>query len=61
MVGKAQNMVAGEECPMNVSTHQLIAIIALILALVSVFPIPNIRPYWTLAVAVLLLALLQFL
>jgi hypothetical protein len=46
---------------MNVSAHQLIAVIALILALVSVLPIPNIRPYWTLAVAVLLLALLQFL
>ena len=46
---------------MNVSTHQLIAILALILAVVSVFPIPNLRPYWTLAVAVLLLALLQFL
>ena len=39
---------------------QLLAILALILALASVIPIPNIRPYWTLAVAVLLLALLQF-
>jgi hypothetical protein len=46
---------------MTLTAHQLIAILALILALVSVFPIPNLRPYWTLAVAVLLLALLQFL
>ena len=46
---------------MNVSAHQLIAILALILAIVSVLPVPNLRPYWTLAVAVLLLALLQFL
>jgi hypothetical protein len=45
----------------NISAHQLIAILALILAIVSVLPVPNIRPYWTLAVAVLLLALLQFL
>jgi hypothetical protein len=59
--GRITITVAGEECPMNVSAHQLIAVIALILALVSVLPIPNIRPYWTLAVAVLLLALLQFL
>jgi hypothetical protein len=42
------------------NAHQLMAIIALILAVVSVFPIPNFRPYWSLAVAVLLLALLQF-
>jgi hypothetical protein len=42
------------------STHQLIAIIALILAVLSVLPIPNLRPYWSLSVAVLLLALLQF-
>ena len=42
------------------STHQLIAIIALILAVLSIIHIPGIRPYWTLAVAVLLLALLQF-
>ncbi|HEY7059832.1 MAG TPA: hypothetical protein VII06_00020 [Chloroflexota bacterium] len=42
------------------NAHQLMAIIALILAVVSVFPIPNLRPYWSLAVAVLLLALLQF-
>jgi hypothetical protein len=41
-------------------SHQLIAIIALILAVVSVIPIPNLRPTWPLAVAVLLLALLQF-
>ena len=46
---------------MNVSAHQLIAILALILAVLSVLPIPNLRPYWTLSVAVLLLALLQFL
>ena len=46
---------------MNVSAHQLIAILALILAILSVLPVPNLRPYWTLAVAVLLLALLQFL
>jgi len=45
---------------MTLNAHQLMAILALILALVSVLPIPNIRPYWTLAVAVLLLALLQF-
>ena len=45
---------------MTMGTHQLLAIIALILAVVSVFPIPNIRPYSPLAVAVLLLALLQF-
>ena len=45
---------------MRVGAHQLIAILALILAVVSVFSIPNMRPYWTLAVAVLLLALLQF-
>jgi hypothetical protein len=45
----------------SISAHQLIAILALILAIVSVLPVPNIRPYWTLAVAVLLLALLQFL
>ena len=45
---------------MTMGTHQLIAILALILAVLSVIPIPNIRPYWTLAVAVLLLALLQF-
>ncbi len=42
------------------TTHQLIAILALILAVLSILPIPNLRPYWTLAVAVLLLALLQF-
>jgi hypothetical protein len=42
------------------NTHQLIAIIALILAVLSVIPIPNVRPTWSLAVAVLLLALLQF-
>jgi hypothetical protein len=41
-------------------SHQLIAIIALILAVVAVIPIPNLRPTWPLAVAVLLLALLQF-
>ena len=46
---------------MNVSAHQLIAILALILAVLSGLPIPNLRPYWTLSVAVLLLALLQFL
>ena len=46
---------------MTVSAHQLIAIIALVLAVVSVLPIAGLRPYWTLAVAVLLLALLQFL
>ncbi len=46
---------------MNLSAHQLVAIIALILAILSVLPVPNLRPYWTLAVAVLLLALLQFL
>ena len=45
---------------MSVSTQQLIAIIALILAVVSIVPISGLRPYWTLAVAVLLLALLQF-
>jgi hypothetical protein len=45
---------------MTLSVHQLLAILALILALVSVLPIGGIRPYWTLAVAVLLLALLQF-
>jgi hypothetical protein len=45
---------------MTLTAHQLLAVLALILALVSVLPIPNIRPYWTLAVAVLLLALLQF-
>jgi hypothetical protein len=44
----------------TVSTHQLLAIIALVLAVVSVLPISGLRPYWTLAVAVLLLALLQF-
>jgi hypothetical protein len=42
------------------STHQLLAGIALILAVLSILPIPNFRPYWTLAVAVLLLAILQF-
>jgi hypothetical protein len=42
------------------STHQIIAILALVLAVLSILPIPNMRPYWTLAVAVLLLALLQF-
>ena len=41
-------------------THQLIAVLALVLAIISIIPIPNMRPYWTLAVAVLLLALLQF-
>jgi len=41
-------------------THQIIAILALVLAVISILPIPNMRPYWTLAVAVLLLALLQF-
>jgi uncharacterized membrane protein YoaK (UPF0700 family) len=44
----------------HVGSHQLIAIIALILAVVAVIPIPNLRPTWPLAVAVLLLALLQF-
>ena len=42
------------------NTHQIIAILALVLAILSILPIPNLRPYWTLAVAVLLLALLQF-
>ena len=46
---------------MTITAHQLIAALALILAVISVIPIPNFRPYWTLAVAVLLLALLQFL
>jgi hypothetical protein len=41
-------------------THQILAILALVLAVISILPIPNLRPYWTLAVAVLLLALLQF-
>jgi len=45
----------------NVSAHQLIAIVAPMLAIVAMLPVPNIGPYWTLAVAVLLLALLQFL
>jgi hypothetical protein len=45
---------------MTVGTHQLIAIIALVLAVVSILPISGLRPYWSLAVAVLLLALLQF-
>ena len=45
---------------MTLGTHQLLAILALILALLAVLPIPNLRPYWTLSVAVLLLALLQF-
>jgi hypothetical protein len=45
---------------LHVGSHQLIAIIALILAVVAVIPIPNQRPTWPLAVAVLLLALLQF-
>ena len=45
---------------MTLGTHQLLAILALILALLSVLPIPNLRPYWTLSVAVLLLALIQF-
>jgi hypothetical protein len=49
-----------EEGEMTVSIHQLLAVLALIFAIVSVFPIPNLRPYWMLAVAVLLLALLQF-
>jgi hypothetical protein len=40
--------------------QQIIAVLALILAVLSVIPIPNLRPYWTLAVAVLLLALLNF-
>jgi hypothetical protein len=54
-----RGVVSGE---VAVTTHQLIAIIALILAVVSVVPIPNVRPCWSLAVAVavLLLALLQF-
>ena len=42
------------------STTELLAILALVLAIVSVFPIRNFRPYWSLAVAVLLLAILQF-
>jgi hypothetical protein len=44
----------------GMSTHQIIAILALVLAVISILPVPNMRPYWTLAVAVLLLALLQF-
>jgi hypothetical protein len=46
---------------MTLTMHQLLAGLALLFAVVSVLPVPNIRPYWTLAVAVLLLALLQFL
>jgi hypothetical protein len=46
---------------MTLTVHQLLAVLALILAVASVLPVPNLRPYWTLAVAVLLLALLQFL
>jgi hypothetical protein len=46
---------------MTLTTHQLIAILALILAMVAGLPIPRVQPYWTLAVAVVLLALLQFL
>jgi hypothetical protein len=42
------------------TTHQILAVLALILAVLSVLPFPGARPYWTLAVAVLLLALLQF-
>jgi hypothetical protein len=42
------------------NAHQLMAILALILAILAVLPVPNMRPYWSLAVAVLLLALLQF-
>ena len=49
------------ERSVNVSAHQLIAIVAPMLAIVAMLPVPNIGPYWTLAVAVLLLALLQFL
>ena len=46
---------------MTLTAHQLLAGLALLFGIVSVLPVPNIRPYWTLAVAVLLLALLQFL
>jgi hypothetical protein len=42
------------------TTHQLLAVLALVLAIISVLPVPGMRPYWTLAVAVLLLAILQF-
>ncbi len=45
---------------MTMGTHQVLAIIALILAVVSGIPIPSMRPHYALAVAVLLLALLQF-
>jgi hypothetical protein len=45
----------------TLTAHQLLAVPALTITLVSVLPIPNIRPYCTLAVAVSLLALLQFL
>lgn len=46
---------------MTLTAHQILAVPALTITLVSVLPIPNIRPYCTLAVAVSLLALLQFL
>jgi hypothetical protein len=46
---------------MTLTAHQLLAILALILAIVAGLPIPRVQPYWTLAGAVVLLALLQFL
>jgi hypothetical protein len=47
-----------EEGAMTLTMHRLLAGLALLFAVVSVLPVPNIRPYWTLAVAILLLALL---
>jgi hypothetical protein len=60
-LGGAIVTVPKEEGKMTLTVHQLLAGLALLFAVVSVLPVPNIRPYWTLAVAVLLLALLQFL
>jgi hypothetical protein len=50
-----------EEGAMTLTMHQLLTGLALLFAVVTILPAPNIRPYWTLAVAVLLLAVLQFL
>jgi hypothetical protein len=41
--------------------HQMVAILIFILAAVAVLPIPNLSYRWPLAVAIMLLAVLQFL
>jgi hypothetical protein len=41
--------------------HQMVSILIFILAVVAVLPIPNLPYRWPLAIAIMILAVLQFL